>query len=336
MPPKPRPDDETRTGARRRRWCGAAALAAACPTTALAEAHAHGRTWRVGPDQRWRTLAEAVKAADSGDTLELEPGTYPDDVAVVTQPRLTIRGLGRGALLLADGGRNAEGKAILVVRGGEVHIENLEFRGCRVPTGNGAGIRFEAGALTLRRCRFFDNEMGLLSAGRPDMRLLVDECQFGDAPRHDSGQLHHLLYVGAIGLCVVTRSRFFNGWRGHLLKSRARFNRIVGNELVDGPTGGASYELEFPDGGDNVVVGNLIEQSAGTQNPAMLSLGAEAGGRFGARLLLRGNRFVNHHAGTHEAPARFVHLWPDRLAGPLPVEADGNVFDGPGLIGLPG
>jgi hypothetical protein len=310
-------------------------VAAFAPGLLTAKAQAADNTLTVGPGERWHTLSDATKAAGSGDTIELQPGTYAGDVAVVTQPRLTLRGLGAGAVLQADG-RHAEGKATLVVRGGDVTIENLEFRGSRVPVGNGAGIRFEAGALTLLNCRFLDNEMGLLSAGRPEMRLFVDGCQFGDAPRHDSGMLHHLLYVGAVGLCVVTRSRFFNGWRGHLLKSRARVNRILWNELVDGPEGGASYELEFPEGGDNAVFGNRLEQSVFTHNPAMLSMGAEGGGLYSGRLMLRDNHFINHHAGTAEAPARFVHLWPERLAGPLEVLAQGNVFEGPGALGLPG
>jgi hypothetical protein len=310
-------------------------LTALAVSPLAAAAQPAGRTLTVGPGERWTTLADAIRVAASGDTIELQAGTYPGDVAVILQPRLTLRGLGAGAVLQADG-RHAEGKATLVVRGGDVTIENLEFRGSRVPVGNGAGIRFEAGALTLQNCRFFDNEMGLLSAGRPEMRLVVDGCQFGDAPRHDSGMLHHLLYVGRIGVCVVTRSRFFNGWRGHLLKSRARVNRILWNELVDGPDGGASYELEFAEGGDNVVVGNRLEQSTFTHNPAMLSMGAEGGGLHTGRLVLRDNRFLNHHAGTAEAPARFVHLWPERLAGALEVLAQGNVFEGPGVLGLPG
>ena len=68
----------------------------------------------------------------------------------------------------------------------------------------------------------------------------------------------------------------------------------------------------------------------------MLSMGAEGGGVHGGRLALRENRFVNHHAGTAEAPARFVHLWPERLLGPLEVEAQSNVFEGPGIVGVPG
>jgi hypothetical protein len=177
--------------------------------------------------------------------------------------------------------------------------------------------------------------MGLLSASRPDMHLVVRHCEFGDAPRHDSGLLHHLLYVGAIGTCVVMYSRFGKGWRGHLLKSRAGVNRILWNELVDGPDGEASYELEFPNGGDNLVLGNRIEQSARTQNTTLLSMGAEAEGRRGGRLVLRDNRFVNHHPGTPEAPARFVHLWHERLGGAVEVVDKGNVFEGPGQRGVP-
>jgi hypothetical protein len=38
------------------------------------------------------------------------------------------------------------------------------------------------------------------------------------------------------------------------------------------------YELEFPEGGDAVVVGNVIEQSATSPNATMLSYAAEAKG----------------------------------------------------------
>ena len=68
----------------------------------------------------------------------------------------------------------------------------------------------------------------------------------------------------------------------------------------------------------------------------MLSMGAEGGGAGPHRLLLRGNHFVDRRARSADAPSRFVHLWPERLAGPLEVLAEGNRFDGAGRIGLPG
>ena len=309
----------------RRRWCQVLAALVAHP--ALADGRQ--RTLRVGPGEVLGTLRSAVAEAREGDTIELSPGEYRGDVAVVTQPRLTIRGLGAGAVFHADG-RDAEGKAILVVRGQDVMVENCEFRGARVPSGNGAGIRFERGRLLVRRCRFFDNEMGLLAANDPSQELAVEDCEFGEAPHHE-GLLHHLLYVGAIGAFTLTGSRFGQGWRGHLVKTRALRNRILYNRLDDGLTGEASYELEFPNGGDNLVVGNLIVQSPLSQNPAILSMGAEAHDGMTGSLVLAHNTFVNH--GGSEG--RFVHLWADRLRGDTPVRMADNLFVGPGQLDLP-
>ncbi|MDL2336218.1 MAG: hypothetical protein QFE16_00100 [Pseudomonadota bacterium] len=286
------------------------------------------RTLVVGAGERFRTLHEAVRAADSGDVIEIQPGEYHGDVSVIDAPHLTIRGLGPGAVFHAEG-QHAEGKAMLVVRG-DVAIENIEFRGARVPVGNGAGIRFEQGRLALRRCRFFDNEMGILTANEADMVLDVVDCEFGAAPRHE-GMLHHLLYVGAIGAFSIQGSRFSQGWRGHLLKSRALHNRVINNRLDDRPDGEASYELEFPNGGHNVVVGNLIAQSAQTQNPDLLSMGAEARDGMTGSLVLANNTFIN----AASAHARFVHVWTDRLAGEVPVSMTNNLFVGAGQLHLP-
>lgn len=303
------------------------ALALAAPLLGHARSGT-GRTLTVGHGERLRTLHDAARAAESGDVIEMQPGEYHGDVAVAALPRLTIRGLGAGAVFHADG-QHAEGKAMLVVRG-DVVVENLEFRGARVPGGNGAGIRFERGRLAVRRCRFFDNEMGILTANEASMELDVVDCEFGAAPRHE-GSLHHLLYVGAIGAFSIQRSRLGQGWRGHLLKSRARRNRVFDNRLDDRPAGEASYELEFPDGGDNVVVGNLIAQSALTQNPALLSIGAEARDGMTGNLVLARNTFINA-AG---ADARFVHVWAERLAGETAVRMNDNLFVGPGQLDLP-
>ena len=134
-------------------------------------------------------------------------------------------------MLIADG-KHAEGKAILVVRDGDITIENLEFRGARVPDGNGAGIRFEMGKLTVRGCAFFDNENGLLDGQlRTDAELIIEDSEFAQAPRVE-GKLHHLLYVGRIASLQVSGSRFHSGHVGHLLKSRARRTTLAYNLLA--------------------------------------------------------------------------------------------------------
>ena len=85
------------------------------------------------------------------------------------------------------------------------------IRGARVADGNGAGIRFERGQLVVDRCAFVDNEMGILTANRPELTLEVSDSEFSAAPHHE-GALHHLLYVGAIG-------RFWKGCRGPCIAS---------------------------------------------------------------------------------------------------------------------
>ncbi|WP_214278495.1 hypothetical protein, partial [Escherichia coli] len=72
-----------------------------------------------------------------------------------------------------------------------------------------------------------------------------------------------------------TGSYFHHGLLGHLLKSRAALNHILYNRLSDEIGGRASYELELPNGGVAVVMGNLIAQSSTTENPHVISFGAE-------------------------------------------------------------
>ena len=286
------------------------------------------RVWRVGAGQAITTIAEALRQAGDGDTVEISPGTYPGDVAVIPQRRLHIVGLGDGPVLQADG-RHAEGKAIWVVRNGDIRIDNIAFTGCRVPSGNGAGIRFEKGRLRLQRCRFTDNQMGLLSGNDAGSELQIEDCDFSDAPVNP-GTVPHLLYVGSIGRFSLRGSRLQRGHEGHLLKCRARESVIVGNRLDDGLQGEASYEIDLPNGGIALVEGNTLVQSPRSQNPVMLAYGAENRAWDRNSLTLRGNTFINHlgPAGV------FVRVWHDRLPADTPVRSSGNRFLGDGSLQL--
>ncbi len=261
-----------------------ALLLAVCATPGIAA------TLRVGPLEAIRTLQEAAWRARDGDTVEVVDGEYRGDVAVWTQKRITIRGVGGRPRLLAMG-VSAEDKGIFVVRGEQVHIENIEFSGARVRHRNGAGIRLESGTLVVADCRFIDNENGILTASDERIALTVLRSEFGHNGAGD-GQSHNL-YAGAIGLLEVRGSYFHHARVGHLLKSRARESRIYYNRLTDEMGGRASYELEFPSGGRAIVVGNLIQQASSSENPTIVSMGAE-GLRWPVnRLFLAHNTLVN-------------------------------------------
>ena len=301
-------------------WAGA--LGALALLVAMVASPAGAAVLTVAPGQ---SLSEALARAADGDEVHLLAGVHRAQVGVILQRRLTLRGVGGQAVLQADGA-HAEGKAILVVRDGDVQIEDLEFRGARVPDQNGAGIRFEKGRLLVRRCSFVDNENGILTANFADAELTVEDSRFSDAP--SSSRLPHLLYVGAIARFSLSNSHLSQGHHAHLVKSRARANVIRHNQLVDGVGGSAAYELEFPNGGVAEVVGNTIEQSADTTNSVMLAFGAE--GERDARvhrLHVEGNTFINRA----RLPAIFVRVHEGRLKTPVSKSILNNTFEGLGL-----
>lgn len=294
---------------------------------ALAAGHCAAETLIAGPDGQPRSFAAALEAAKDGDLIELLPGRYAGQVAVIRQKKLTLRGVGGRPVFDADG-KHAEGKAIWVVRDGDITVENVEFRGARVPDANGAGIRFEKGRLTLRRCRFADNEISLATGNDEAAELFVEDSEFGQAPQRVGG-LAHLLYAGRIGRLEVRGSRFHQGFEGHLIKSRAKVSRIAYNLIFDGEGGGASYEIDLPNGGDAVVIGNIIGQSRATQNPVMVSYGAEGRPWPVNRLLLSHNTLVSDHPLTW-----FLRTWLDKLGPESRVRAVNNVTVGTGLFAL--
>jgi hypothetical protein len=292
----------------------------------LATSIGMAKTIQVGPDQRIKTIAEAAKVAQDDDVVEIASGTYEGDVAVWPQKRLTIRGVGVRPVLLAAG-KSAEGKAIWVISNGTFNISNLEFRGSRVADGNGAGIRFEQGKLHVVRCAFFDNQNGILTANFADAELTIEQSVFAGAPKQKA-PLPHLLYVGSIASLKVTGSRFYGGYIGHLLKSRARVSDVRYSLLVDGPSGRASYEAEFPNGGDVTLVGNVLGQSSDAENPTILSYGAEGGKWQTNKLTMVHNTLYTEGV----RPAWFLRVFADKLNHPPKVVTRNNLLVGSGLF----
>ena len=227
---------------------------------------------RVGRDQAVKSLASAAQQARDGMVIEVDAGDYVGDVAVWQQHDLTLRAVGGRARMIAAG-QSAQGKGIFVTSGERMRIEGFDFIGATVPDHNGAGIRFERGSLVVRDCTFRDNENGLLAGNDKTARLEIEDCDFGTIVRQQ-GQTHNC-YVGTIAYLKVTGSYFHHGRIGHLLKSRAAVNHIFYNNLSDEIGGEASYELEFPNGGQALVVGNIIQQSSTTQNSIIISYGSE-------------------------------------------------------------
>ena len=247
---------------------------AACPAATRDAAllpSTSGRILRVRPNDPLMSLAATARAARDGDTIEVEPGNYSGDVATWPQSDLTIRGIGSRPVLNADG-KSAEGKAIFVLKGQRVHIENLEFRGARVRDRNGAGIRLENGPLSVSACTFVDNENGILTGNDPKVALAIDTSSFID--NGDGQGYAHNIYVGSVASLIVEGCWFGRSRVGHLLKSRAESNVIRYCRLT-GEDSSSSYEVDLPSGGRATLLGNLIQQGPASENQTIVSFGAE-------------------------------------------------------------
>lgn len=265
-------------------------MAGLAPALAQAAPAQKAPVLQIGPRRAVKSLAAAARQARDGMLIEIDAGDYVGDAATWTQNDLTLRAVGGRARLVAAGA-HAQGKGLFVTAGRRMRIEGLDFSGATVPDRNGAGIRLEAGSLTLVDCGFRDNENGLLTANSDDIELDIVDCDFGTIlPRE--GKTHNL-YVGAIKRLAVTGSYFHHGLHGHLLKSRAALNHILYNRLSDEIGGRASYELEFPNGGVAVVMGNLIMQSSTTENSHVISFGVEGATWAKQALYLVNNTLVD-------------------------------------------
>src|SRR5262249_20872223 len=112
---------------------------------------------KVGKGKQFARPSQAAAAAKEGAIVEIDAGIYEKDVAGWSANNPALRGMG-GRAHLKSGGEAADRKAIWVLQGSNVTVENIEFSGCEVSDGNGAGIRHEGDKLTVRNCFFHDNE----------------------------------------------------------------------------------------------------------------------------------------------------------------------------------
>lgn len=277
-----------------------------------------GAMIEVGPDKQYKKPSEAAKVAHDGDVVEIAAATYVHDVAIWDQDNLTLRGVGGLAHLKADGAA-ADGKGIWVIRGDDATIEDIEFSGARVRDKNGAGIRQEGSGLTLRRCYFHHNEMGILTDADDTSDIVIEASEFannsvaGDYQEHAS--LGHNIYIGNVRGFHLSHSYVHGAHLGHNVKSRARENHILYNRIMDEKSGSSSYLIDIPNGGTAYIVGNLLQQGPDNDNPALVAYAAEGESNPSQGLFIVNNTFVNDDPsgglyiqnGSEKTPARVVN-----------------------------
>jgi MYXO-CTERM domain-containing protein len=290
---------------------------------------------RVGPGQAYATPCDAIAAAMPGDEIEIAADTYTDSCAIAVAG-LTLRGVGgQPKIDLSGTDHPAQYKGIYVVAADGVTIENLELTGAHISADNGsnaAGIRVEAADLTVLGCNIHDNQNGIL--GGTTGTITIEHTEFfhnglGDGC-NDGGCTHNLYIAGVDAL------HFRFNWthaiatdtpdKGHLLKSRAKANYIEYNRIT-GEDGFDSYEIDLPNGGYAMIVGNSIEKGRASGNGTFMSWGEEGASNPQTEVLVIDNTFVNDSdKGTFISAAGATLTVKDNLfVGPGTVLGSGSV-----------
>jgi hypothetical protein len=271
----------------------------------------------VGSNQQFATLTAAVAASHDGDIIQVQAGTHTNDFPGAITTKISIVGVGGLAHFVATQAP-PNGKAILVTRN-DVTIDHMEFSGVAVPDGNGAGIRFEGGNLTITNSYFHDNEDGILS-GTVAGNVTIDNSEFSHNGSGDG--FTHNIYIGHISNLTITDSYIHDAVIGHEVKSRADVTVLTNNRIVDG-TGSASYSIDLPNGGNAKIQNNVIEQGPNSDNRIIIDYAEETSSPWaGSQLIVDGNTILNDQPGnpvavsntTSSVTAQITTLGPPRPA----------------------
>ncbi len=256
---------------------------------------------KVGQNRIYSTPSEAYPYVSDGDVIEIDAGTYTNDRVVWRQNNITLRGVnGRAhitspeAINYASGNDSMNGKAIWVTSGDNIRIENIEFSQAHTVidiepnTHNGAGIRQEGNNLYISNCYFHDNENGILGGNGTTL------IEFSEFSLNGYGQGYtHNIYISRGDRLIARYNYLHHAKIGHQLKSRAAENIVIYNRIMDESTGTASYEIDLPNGGNSIVMGNLIHKGVNNDNSTMVSFGREGLTHPINKLVVTNNSFVS-------------------------------------------
>ena len=289
----------------------------------------------VGKGMEFSTIQAAVAASQDGDVIQVKAGTYTNNFATISDS-ITLEAVG-GRVNLVATKPPPNLKGILTIgtssSAPDVTITGFSFSGVKIPGGdggNGAGIRYQSGNLTLNEDYFHGNQDGLLAtpfvtgAGN----ITINESEFG--PNGTTNGQTHNLYVGMIGSLNITNSYFHDANTGHEIKSRAEVNTIENNRILDN-NGTSSYSIDLPNGGQDIVSGNIIEKGLHSETNKMISfleapgsgnpqVGSDAGHWANSSLIVSGNTFIND-----KATQKIIAVWNDDTL-PVTPTVTGNTF----------
>jgi hypothetical protein len=281
--------------------------------------------WKVGPLKTYIKPSQVSGLVNNGDTVDIDVAVYTADVCYWNKNNLLLRGIGGGYAHLNANNTSYGQKAIWVIGGINTTVQYIEFSNCHDVVGaskNWAGIRQEGANLTVQHCYFHNNDDGILANAVNPSKILIEYTEFGYCGWGDG--FSHNLYINAIDTLVFRYNYSHHADIGHDLKSRAWINYILYNRFSDEATGTASRNIDIPQGGIAVVMGNVIEHGVNAQNSNAVGYKLEAP----VNPTPHNFYLINNTIVSNRSTAVFVSLG----AGTNLYKGYNNIFAGTGTL----
>ncbi|GEM_PF-1190421 len=317
---------------------GAAPLAGALVAAATA-AQAATMVLTVGPAGQYQTIASAVGAANADTNLAnqyiitVAPGTYTNDTATINRPLAIVAAVPGSAVILNETAALPNQKGILLAYA-PLTVDGLTFENAQIANslgGNGAGIRSQDtsnyGTLTVRNSTFINNQMGILTSNNANSFVVLTNNLFMNNGNPNPSYFGHAAYIGQASTLVAIGNEICGTNIGHDIKSRTAVSVIENNSLYDGTAdpnqpscniGSSSYALDIPNGGQAIVIGNIMVQGPASPNLNMVAYGEE-GMIFPINSITFSNNMMQNTASSGTA----IY---DNPSAPVPVQGSNNSF----------
>ena len=236
-----------------------------------------GTRWIIGHGQTYTKPSEIVNLIADTDTIYIAPGVYEQDACKWKNKNLVFIGMGTSQwkTTMKYTGNIPNGKGIWVFENpgsnDNIEIQNIDFEGAQVSDndgGNGAGIRFQAKNIILRNVGFRNCQNGLLEGhgAVTGSNVEIYNCEFyNNGYQEENNSQHsgyeHNIYISASADTFWVENSFFHHPRGqgNSLKTRA-LNSFILYNMFDEEDGYGSYEINIAQGGNNIIMGNVIIQ----------------------------------------------------------------------------
>ena len=223
----------------------------------------------VGADKVFATIAAAVAAAGSGDTIAVDAGTYTNDFPGLIND-LTIRGVG-GMVHIVETQPLANGVAVLNVAGSTT-LSNLDVSGAHTSAGDGAAVRYGGGHLLIDNSTFENNQIGLMAADDPNGVVLIQYSEF--AGNGTGSTTTGNIAVGDVAKLLIQNSYIHDVKGGDEVLSRAEATYIASTRIYDNSSA-AQYAINLPNGGFASITGGAIEQGSNSTGGSIIAYGEE-------------------------------------------------------------